>query len=203
MLDIERDPAEQGFDAHGYDIVIAANVLHATRDLAETLAHCRRLLAPSGILVALEGTTVQGWLDLTFGLLPGWWRFEDEYRPDHALAPPAVWRRALVDAGYQEISFLDFEAGQMVMLARAPLEVGGGQQAVRLRRGRAIRGPAFVRAGSPRVSGGAGARGGGSPCLERVLRIAAEGRSAPWSGVSGRDKAGRITAFDRRASGGA
>ena len=54
VLDIERDPVEQGFPAHGYDLLIASNVLHATRYLEETLAHCMRLLAPSGQLVALE-----------------------------------------------------------------------------------------------------------------------------------------------------
>ena len=36
-LDLERDPLGQGFDAHGYDVVVAANVLHATRDLGEAL----------------------------------------------------------------------------------------------------------------------------------------------------------------------
>ena len=44
-LDIEADPVSQGFDSHGYDLVIAANVLHATRDLGETLVHC---LGPPG-----------------------------------------------------------------------------------------------------------------------------------------------------------
>ena len=33
VLDIERDPREQGFPAHRFDIAIAANVLHATGDL--------------------------------------------------------------------------------------------------------------------------------------------------------------------------
>ena len=32
VLDIEAEPAEQGFEPHAYDLVIAANVLHATRD---------------------------------------------------------------------------------------------------------------------------------------------------------------------------
>ena len=106
VLDIERDPAEQGFDAHRYDLIVAANVLHATRDLGETLAHCRRLLGPSGLLVALEGTEVRGWLDLTFGLLDGWWRFDDAYRTDHALVGAPVWRRALSEAGYEAVEFL-------------------------------------------------------------------------------------------------
>ena len=53
-LDIEKDPIAQGFDSHGYDLLIASNVLHATRYLEETLGHCLDLLAPSGQLIALE-----------------------------------------------------------------------------------------------------------------------------------------------------
>ena len=69
-----RTPIAQGFDAHGYDLLIASNVLHATRYLEETLAHCRDLLAPSGQLIALENLRGLGWMDLTFGQLDGWWR---------------------------------------------------------------------------------------------------------------------------------
>ena len=62
VLDIERDPVEQGFDLPTATIlVIASNVLHATRYLNETLAHCLALLAPSGQLVALENLRGQGW----------------------------------------------------------------------------------------------------------------------------------------------
>ncbi len=100
-LDIEKDPVAQGFDSHGYDLMIASNVLHATRFLEETLGHCRDLLAPSGHLVALENLRGLGWMDLTFGQLDGWWRFADGYRPHHALAGPSVWRRALGDAGFE------------------------------------------------------------------------------------------------------
>ncbi len=105
-LDIEKDPIEQGFAAHGYDLLIASNVLHATRYLEETLAHCQALLAPSGQLIALENLSGLGWMDLTFGQLDGWWRFADDYRPHHALASPAVWRQALSDAGFAEAEVL-------------------------------------------------------------------------------------------------
>ena len=99
-LDIERSPVEQGFDAHGYDLVIASNVLHATRFLKETLGHCLDLLAPSGYLVALEGLRIQGWMDLTFGQLDGWWRYEDDFRPNHALVGPELWKQTLGDVGF-------------------------------------------------------------------------------------------------------
>ena len=128
VLDIERDPVDQGFSAHGYDVVIAGNVLHATRDLGETLGHCRRLLSPGGLLVALEGLGVQGWLDLTFGLLAGWWRFAeggDGYRREYPLMGAGDWRRALADAGFVEAEVLGEAEGsqQGVIVARGPMEV--------------------------------------------------------------------------------
>lgn len=99
-LDIENDPQAQGFEDGSYDIVIAANVLHATRNLLETLTNCRKLLVPGGALIALESLRGRAWQDLTFGFLDGWWRYNDVYRTDHALASPDIWRHALADAGY-------------------------------------------------------------------------------------------------------
>ena len=129
-LDIEKDPVEQGFAAHGYDLLLASNVLHATRYLEETLAHCRRLLAPSGQLIALENLSGLGWMDLTFGQLDGWWRFADDYRPHHALASPAVWRRALGDAGFEGVEVLGVDEADTdrtpdkgVIVAQGPAEV--------------------------------------------------------------------------------
>ena len=129
-LDIERDPAPQGFELHSYDMVIAVNVLHATRDLNETLSNCLALLAPSGQLIALENPRGRGWQDMAFGQLDGWWRFSDSYRPDHALASPAVWRQALADAGFVDLAFLGGEdfgdmgpLGSGIILGEAPSEV--------------------------------------------------------------------------------
>ncbi|MYK76645.1 MAG: SDR family NAD(P)-dependent oxidoreductase, partial [Acidimicrobiaceae bacterium] len=91
---------------------------------------CRNLLAPSGHLVALENLRGQGWLDLTFGQLDGWWRFADSCRPHHALAGPAVWRQALIDAGFDGAEVLgadesdpDQEPDRGVILAQGPAEV--------------------------------------------------------------------------------
>ena len=125
VLDIERDPLAQGFGEHGFDVVVAANVLHATRDLEESLAHCRRLLAPSGLLLLLEGTERRGWLDLTFGLLPGWWRFDDVYRSDYALVGREDWSRALSASGYGEVALVGEAGGQVVLAARGPAAVAG------------------------------------------------------------------------------
>ena len=129
-LDIEKDPAAQGFDPHGYDLIIASNVLHATRYLEETLTHCLELLAPSGQLVALENLTGLGWMDLTFGQLDGWWRFADDYRPHHALATPEIWRQALGDAGFEAVEVLGVNENDPnrtldkgVIVAQGPVKV--------------------------------------------------------------------------------
>ncbi len=107
VLDIERDPTSQGFDAHGFDVIIAANVLHATRNLRDSLTHVRRLIAPGGKLIVLEGTRPVRWLDLTFGLTSGWWRFSDSpLRADYPLLSIDAWRRLLDELGWEAIRII-------------------------------------------------------------------------------------------------
>lgn len=107
LLDIERSPDSQGFESHGYDIVIAANVIHATRDIAESLRHARQLLRPGGILVLLELTSRLRFIDLIFGLTEGWWRFSDApLRQDYPLISPSQWEQVLVANGFAECTIL-------------------------------------------------------------------------------------------------
>jgi acyl transferase domain-containing protein/surfactin synthase thioesterase subunit/NAD(P)-dependent dehydrogenase (short-subunit alcohol dehydrogenase family)/SAM-dependent methyltransferase/acyl carrier protein len=121
VLDIERLGLEQGLEAQQFDLVIAANVLHATRDLGATMSHVRELMAPGGLLVLVEGLRRQGWLDLTFGLLEGWWRFADEWRGDYPLLEAAQWQKLLGEEGFgaAEVVVADAATRQGVILARA------------------------------------------------------------------------------------
>lgn len=99
-LDIEIDPDEQGFAGRRFDVVIAANIVHATRDLSSTLVHINKLLVPDGLLLMLEGTSPQRWVDVTFGLTDGWWRFEDtDIRPDYPLISEKTWKQLLSRKG--------------------------------------------------------------------------------------------------------
>ncbi|MEM6714347.1 MAG: SDR family NAD(P)-dependent oxidoreductase, partial [Cyanobacteria bacterium P01_C01_bin.147] len=100
LLDIERSLIEQGFQ-EPFDLVIAANVLHATADLRQTLTHVRELLAPGGELILLEGTRPLAWVDLIFGLTDGWWRFSDrDLRPHHPLLAAEQWQNLLTESGF-------------------------------------------------------------------------------------------------------
>lgn len=125
-LDIGTDA---GIASHGggpYDLVIAANVLHATPDLRGTLGRVARLLAAEGALVLLEGTRRQRFGDLTVGMLPGWWAFEDRDLRSYALMPRPDWAALLADAGFRAAVALPRDTApgtldeQAIFLARAP-----------------------------------------------------------------------------------
>ncbi|MGH7030390.1 MAG: beta-ketoacyl synthase N-terminal-like domain-containing protein, partial [Stellaceae bacterium] len=101
LFDLDRSPGEQGFAAASFDVVLAANVLHATRDLAQSLAHIGELLAPDGVLLLVESTERRRWVDIVFGLTDGWWRFADTARrPDHPLISARQWRELLGECGF-------------------------------------------------------------------------------------------------------
>ena len=102
LLDIEKDPEDQGYGRRQYDVVVAANVLHATRNLRDTLANVSALLAPGGVLILLETTFHPPWFDISFGLIEGWQRFEDPLRKEHPLLTAGAWVRLLQDTGFQE-----------------------------------------------------------------------------------------------------
>jgi SAM-dependent methyltransferase len=102
QLDISRNPAEQGL-AGGFDVVLAANVLHATPEIRESLRHAAALLAPGGTLVVNEMTAARDYATLTFGLLEGWWLAKDPAsRLPHApLLSTGQWRRVLAASGLE------------------------------------------------------------------------------------------------------
>jgi malonyl CoA-acyl carrier protein transacylase/SAM-dependent methyltransferase/acyl carrier protein len=125
-LDIERDPALSGFAPHQFDIVLAANVLHATADLKRSLAHARQLLAPGGWLILLEGTGRERILDLVFGLTAGWWKYADfDLRPDYPLISRESWLSLLESERFTGATAVapTPDAHQVVFLGRAPSTV--------------------------------------------------------------------------------
>jgi len=133
LFDCEKDPADQDIEPHHYDIVLASNVIHATKDLRSTLTNLRRCLAPDGVLLFLEVTWRRAPLDNVFGLLPGWWRFEDyDLRERSALMSRGQWEELLTALGFRDatsfISSPDPSEDQqacLVALAPDPVAVEG------------------------------------------------------------------------------
>jgi acyl transferase domain-containing protein/acyl carrier protein len=100
-LDISQNPKTQGFAEHDFDLIIAANVIHATADLNKTLAHVHQLLLTNGVLMLLEGLKPQLWVDLIFGLTDGWWAFTDHrINQNYPLLDENGWQQVLTQSGF-------------------------------------------------------------------------------------------------------
>ena len=117
--DIEKAPADDLL--HSQHIVIASNAVHATRSLSASARNIRNVLRPDGFLLMLEMTETIYWIDMVFGVLEGWWLFDDGRQ--HALAHQSAWERTLRSAGYGHVAWTDGESPetnlQRVFLALA------------------------------------------------------------------------------------
>ncbi|WP_042176711.1 type I polyketide synthase [Streptomyces sp. NBRC 110035] len=102
-LDLNRDPAEQGFVPGSYDLIVAANVLHATADLRATCTRLARLLDSGGQLLAVESHDEEI-IGPCFGLLPEYWSFTDDQVRTSPLLPRAAWPPLLSDCGFDAVA---------------------------------------------------------------------------------------------------
>ncbi|MDJ0795562.1 MAG: beta-ketoacyl synthase N-terminal-like domain-containing protein [Calothrix sp. MO_167.B12] len=127
LLNIEQLPQNQGYESHSYDIIVAANVLHATRNLEETLQNVKSLLAPGGILLAWEVTQPLLWFDVAFGPLVQ--PIEDEQlRQNQPFISVSQWQKLLESQGFRSVEAFPESAceadvlGQHILVAQAPID---------------------------------------------------------------------------------
>ncbi|WP_412080952.1 amino acid adenylation domain-containing protein [Streptomyces sp. MCL20-2] len=124
LLNLERGLSEQNFAPGSVDVVLATNVVHATRNLRATLRKAKALLKPGGLLVLNELTAIRPYLTVGGGVMEGWWAFQDEETriPDSPLASPDSWLRLLAEEGYAQaraISADGTDLGQHVLIAES------------------------------------------------------------------------------------
>lgn len=103
VLDVEESPPTQLL--HSYHTVLSSNCVHATKSLLRSSMNIHKLLRSDGFLCLLELTRNLFWLDCVFGLLEGWWMFEDGRK--HVLADELLWKRTLLEAGFKHIDWSD------------------------------------------------------------------------------------------------
>ena len=105
VFDVTAPPAVQGIEAGGYDIVIAANVLHATKNIRQAIRNAKATLKKGGLLVLNELHGKSLLTHLTFGLLEGWWLYEDEELriPGTPALAPATWQAVLEEEGFDPV----------------------------------------------------------------------------------------------------
>ncbi|MEH2062927.1 MAG: SDR family NAD(P)-dependent oxidoreductase [Nostoc sp.] len=107
IFDVEKPLAEQGMQANHYDLAIAANVLHATKNIRNTLRNAKASLRKHGLIFLNEMSTKSLFSHLTFGLLEGWWLYEDaalRMTGSPALSS-ASWADVLVEEGFGSVTF--------------------------------------------------------------------------------------------------
>lgn len=104
ILDLEKDMSQQGYSEGEFDLVVASNVLHATKKLEHTMRRVRGLLRPGGHLLMLEITNT-GPMRFGFlmGGLPGWWVGYDDDRPMAPVIEPVRWHSVLQESGFSGI----------------------------------------------------------------------------------------------------
>ncbi|KID96726.1 Beta-ketoacyl synthase, partial [Metarhizium majus ARSEF 297] len=105
VLDIEKEPPEPL--QRRFDLVISTNCIHATRSLVTSCSNVHVLLRPGGFFALIEFTTRFYWLDLVFGLLDGWWLFEDGRK--HCTVNGPSWKTNLEASGFSHVLWTEAE----------------------------------------------------------------------------------------------
>ncbi|KAF7587612.1 hypothetical protein BBP40_006993 [Aspergillus hancockii] len=138
VFDIAIPPEEQGFQKGQYHIVVAANVLHVSADMEQTMANVRELVKPGGYILILEGINNEMLVSgMSMGTIPGWWVGAAE--SDDRLWGPYIsldrWDQLLQKTGFSGIdavapdlseslpvcSFLAQAVDERVSILRRPL----------------------------------------------------------------------------------
>ncbi|HZI56374.1 MAG TPA: SDR family NAD(P)-dependent oxidoreductase, partial [Verrucomicrobiae bacterium] len=124
LLNVEQALVSQGMELGTYDLAVATNVLHATKNIRKTLRNAKGLLKHNGVLLLNEILGHTLFTHLTFGLLEGWWLSEDiTIRiPGTPTLAPETWQRVLEGEGFQGIFFpasAVHAQGQQIIVAQS------------------------------------------------------------------------------------
>jgi len=124
IFNVEVPLVEQNIQAGQYDAVIATNVLHATKNIRQTLRNTKALLRTNGLAFINEVSKNTLFAHLTFGLLSGWWLYEDSALrlPGSPILSPVTWRTILGQEGFTSVIFpaeKAHDAGLQVIIAES------------------------------------------------------------------------------------
>ncbi|WP_142794554.1 class I SAM-dependent methyltransferase, partial [Klebsiella pneumoniae] len=91
-FNLQQSPEIQGFQSDYYDIIIAANVIHATQHIGDTLTALRTLLRSNGHLLMREITKQARLFDFVFGplVLP---LHDEKIRKGKLFLSPELWHQ--------------------------------------------------------------------------------------------------------------
>jgi len=124
LFNVEQPLEPQGVGLGSFDVVIATNVLHATRSIRYTLRGAKAALKHNGLVLINEMSSHSLFAHVTFGLLEGWWLYDDSALriPGSPVLAPETWQRVLETEGFGAIGFPASAAhglGQQIIVAES------------------------------------------------------------------------------------
>ncbi|NKD77349.1 amino acid adenylation domain-containing protein [Haematospirillum sp. H1815] len=133
LLDPDQDPVFQGFPLHGFDVVIACNALHRSRNIPRLLGFLSRLLVPGGLVLAPEITRSSPLQGVTVALLEEGYRHLEDQRQQagQPLLDPNGWEGMFSAAGWPVVravpllTHADMHPGVHVLAACSPTSAHG------------------------------------------------------------------------------
>ncbi|WP_082704203.1 beta-ketoacyl synthase N-terminal-like domain-containing protein [Paenibacillus pabuli] len=120
-FDLSKPVSTQSLQAGTYDIAIATNVMHAAPQIRLALRNVKALLRCQGVFLINEITENTLMNHLTFGLLDGWWGYEDPALriSGGPLLEQETWKNVLLSEGFGEVQLLahseEFKGQQVIM----------------------------------------------------------------------------------------
>ncbi|MBX8601220.1 alpha/beta fold hydrolase [Pseudomonas cichorii] len=105
QFDLQKPASEQGFQAGHYDLIVAANVIHATQHVGQTLQNLRPLLKPGGGLLMREITRPMRLFDFVFGplVLP---LHDEQARGGELFLSTEHWQQQCRESGFERLDWL-------------------------------------------------------------------------------------------------
>ncbi|XP_017302770.1 uncharacterized protein LOC103516990 isoform X1 [Diaphorina citri] len=124
LWNIEKSLISQDINIGDYDIVIATNVLHATKNIRNTIRNVKAALKINGIAILNEISNKTIFASVLFGLIDGWSLAEDTYLriPGSPGLYAQDWFLLLQQEGYHNISFpviREHKLGQQIIVAHS------------------------------------------------------------------------------------
>jgi hypothetical protein len=99
LLDIARDPIEQGFEGEGYDLIIASEAFDADMPMSPSLKNMLTLLAPGGRLFYQGVFSTIPLVTYVMGIFPEWWAQQDPSCSKPSITPEQ-WENELKETGF-------------------------------------------------------------------------------------------------------
>jgi yersiniabactin nonribosomal peptide/polyketide synthase len=124
-FDLQESAEAQGFLAGDYDLIVAANVIHATQHVGYTLVNLLPLLKPGGKLLMREITRPMRLFDFVFGTLVPPLR-DEAARGGEVFLTTSRWREQCLAAGFARVEWLPEDGAitsdmsEHIVLATAP-----------------------------------------------------------------------------------